>query len=250
MIESLKNKLRTIQEELTEKLIETNIKKDVTILGVTGSYVGSKIPNGTKLGYSQSLPNDLDTSEVTTFNAFFREGSFSTMPQIDTSNGTTMEKMFYYCRDIVTVPTLNTGKVTKMRDMFNACNALVSFSFTDTSKVTDMNGMFRQCYALVSCPQFDCSLVEDMNAMFANCTALETILITSAPNNKDFRNAFYNCPALTNDGLNNILALLASATNYTQTKTLSSTGLTAAQIATCETLSNWTTAQNAGWSAS
>ena len=58
-----------------------------------------------------------------------------------------------------------------------------------------------------------------------------------------------NCPNLSDETLNNILQMCINATNYTQTKSLSHLGLTAAQRSKCMTLSNYTAFTNAGWTA-
>lgn len=58
---------------------------------------------------------------------------------------------------------------------------------------------------------------------------------------------FKNCTSLSNDSLNNILAMLTNATAYTGTKTLKYIGLSETQATTCTTLSNWTACETAGW---
>ena len=58
---------------------------------------------------------------------------------------------------------------------------------------------------------------------------------------------FDNCTSLTDDSLNNILAMLTNATAYTRTKTLKYIGLSKTQATTCTTLSNWAACEAAGW---
>ena len=58
---------------------------------------------------------------------------------------------------------------------------------------------------------------------------------------------FYNCPSLSNESLNNILAMCTNATSYSDTKTLKIMQLTQQQAQICTTLSNYQAFVNAGW---
>ena len=58
---------------------------------------------------------------------------------------------------------------------------------------------------------------------------------------------FKDCPNLSDESLNNILAMCKNATSYTNTKTLAYIGLTSAQATKCTTLSNYSTFTAAGW---
>ena len=80
--------------------------------------------------------------------------------------------MFNYCRSLVSIPQLDTSNVTSMNSMFNNCYSLVSIPQLDTSNVTDMSYMFGNCYALVSIPQLDTQKVTDMSNMFPYCYSL------------------------------------------------------------------------------
>ena len=58
---------------------------------------------------------------------------------------------------------------------------------------------------------------------------------------------FYYSRNLSDESLNNILAMCANATSYTGTKTLAYIGLTSAQANKCKTLSNYSAFTSAGW---
>jgi hypothetical protein len=60
---------------------------------------------------------------------------------------------------------------------------------------------------------------------------------------------FANCQTLSDESLNNILAMCINASTYTGTKTLSQLGLSATQKTKCKSLSNWDSFVAAGWSA-
>ena len=93
-----------------------------------------------------------------------------------------------------------------------------------------------------------------MQNMFQGCTALENVPVYDTSKAYDssilmaFRYAFKDCPNLTDISLNNIMEMCINATRYTGTKTLSHLGLTSEQATRCESLSNYTSFVNAGWS--
>ena len=60
-------------------------------------------------------------------------------------------------------------------------------------------------------------------------------------------NMFKYCPNLSNESLNNILAMCTNAIKITSNKTLKYIGLTNEQAATCQGLSNYNTFISAGW---
>ena len=61
------------------------------------------------------------------------------------------------------------------------------------------------------------------------------------------QNTFNYCPNLSDESLNNILAMCTNATSYTRTKTLKYISLTSEQATKCTTLSNYSAFTAAGW---
>jgi|GEM_PF-6261002 len=105
---------------------------------------------------------------------------------LDTSNVTSMSRMFYFCKGLYTldVSKFDTSQVTKMFGMFAECSYLhtLDVSKFDTSQVTTMNGMFYNCNHLQSLnlSGFDTSNVTDMRNMFYKCYNLNSV--TFGPN--------------------------------------------------------------------
>jgi surface protein len=91
-----------------------------------------------------------------------------------------MSNMFGDCASLVSIPQLDTSNVTSMMRMFYNCTSLVSIPQLDTSNVTDMGNMFGGCYALVSIPQLNTSNVTNMSSMFNNCHSLTNINLKNA----------------------------------------------------------------------
>ena len=101
--------------------------------------------------------------------------------RIDTSNVTTMYKMFNNCLQLTSLDlsSFNTTKVTNMSFMFSYCASLTSVDLSnfDTSNVINMSGMFDNCQQLSSLDvsSFDTGNVTTMNRMFSGCYALKTL---------------------------------------------------------------------------
>lgn len=79
------------------------------------------------------------------------------------------------------------------------------------------------------------------------CTSLVNLPLLASSKVTDFYYAFYKCTSLSDESLNNILAMCANTTNHASTKTLSYIGLTSDQAAKCTTLSNYEAFTAAGW---
>lgn len=192
-------------------LTANKLKKGTTILGVTGTYEGSKIvlPDGTRFGGSTAT-------------------SFTFLENMNLNSLTSFANFFNNCTRITSSPNLSHANyITSTQGMFNGCANLKTVNSINTSRVTAMESMFSFCSSLEDVPILNtslCSGAYSLSSMFQGCTAL------------------------TNESLNNILAMCISATSYTGTKTLATLGLTSTQATTCQSLSNWNAFVNAGWS--
>lgn len=192
-------------------LTPTKLRKGYTILGVTGTYEGTKIvlPDGVRFG--GSIATD-----------------FSFLENMNLNSLTSFTNFFNNCTRITSSPNLSHANyITSTQGMFNGCANLKTVNSINTSRVTAMGSMFSFCSSLEDVPILNASLCSgaySLSAMFQGCTAL------------------------TNESLNNILAMCISATNFTGAKTLATLGLTSTQATTCQSLSNWNDFVNAGWS--
>ena len=227
-----------VTANIDNNIVANNIKKGVSILGVTGTLEAALqiAPTNTftdatakqfydiQAAYDEMQPKALtDTDKTLDKNLYCIPTKSDGTPLLDTSNVTNIIGIFRHFHNLKTIPKLNTSNVTKMTGMFEDCPNLISIPQLDTSKVTDMFYMFWGCSNLINIPQLDTSKVTDMTSMF------------------------YNCISLSNDSLNNILAMLANATTFSGTKTLQYLQLTKEQATKCKTLSNWAACEAAGW---
>lgn len=306
----LVEKIDKILNEKKIKIRPENIKKDVNILGIIGTYEGQKpsgtinivqngtvdvsnyasadvnVPtpspnlqnksieiteNGTQTITADSGYDGLDEVEITTnisgggdaseyFNATIGSGSGSgnnTIPGFALAlkkvppglvAGSSAAYMFNRCSSLEEVTNLDTSNTTNMNYMFRNCGKLNKIENFDTKKVNDFTYMFYSCSNLVSVPLFDMSASNIvLNFMFQYCSKLENVPQFNTSNVKNMMNTFQGCAKLSDESLNNILAMCINATNYSNTKTLAYIGLTSAQADTCQSLSNWDDFVAEGW---
>ena len=205
-----------------------NIKKDVTILGVTGTLesgedlenviseqeniianlqniVNTKagttftVPAGMKFAQS-TLTNipELNTSNVTNMSSMFAQcDNLTSIPNFNTNNVTNMSNMFAYCTNLANIPDFNTSNVTNMTSMFDYCTNLTTVPQLDTSNVTNVHRMFEQCSNLASIPNFNTSKVTEMIYMFRGCSNLTNIPNFNTSNVRDMSFMLMWCSNLT-----------------------------------------------------
>ena len=177
--------VNAVTNEIDENIKSENIKNGVDILGVTGNYVGSKYAprfisfynySGTELDYEIA---NLDTSNITSMNSMFYQCSKLTtldLSSFNTSNVTNMISMFNACNKLTTLDVSNfdTSKITNMTYMFYGCQMLTTLDLSsfNTSKVTSMNSMFYGCGKLSIIPKLNASKVANISFIFDSCKSL------------------------------------------------------------------------------
>ena len=189
----------------------------------------------------------LDTSKVTNMNSTFNGTALETIPLLNTSKVTNMAGMFQNCNLLKEIPLFDTANVRNMQNTFWGCNNLSTIPLLNTSKVTNMMGMFRSS-GIKEIPLLDTSKVIDMRDMIRDCylTTIPEFNTTSLINMELFA---YHAPHLSDESLNNILAMCTKATKITNSsyKKLSYIGLSSTQATRCQTLSNYDAFIAAGW---
>lgn len=197
-------------------LTPDKIKKDETILGVTGTYEGeggddvsnyiNLNPTGTSLRFTSLITKvpEIDTSSITNMsNAFSGYSGLKEISLLNTSNVTNMYRMFYQCNNLTIIPEINTSKVTNMESTFDGCSNLTTIPQIDTSKVTNMESMFDNCSKLTTIPQIDTSKTKTTERMFFSCRKLTTIPQLDMSNNITMRLMFNYCESLVSISLIN-----------------------------------------------
>ena len=234
----LENNLTQILNEKSTKIIPENIKKDVTIFNVTGTLESSENLQeqlDAQDTIIEELQTELENKARSKYQLYF-----------DMSLETPNTEM---CRFITEVApdSINLGERTSTKSMFAYWSNLSTVPLFDTSKVIDMTYMFRSCRSIKTIPLFNTSNVESMYGMFTSCECFETMPQLDTSSVTNMQNMFQNCTSLSDESLNNILAMCKNATSYTSTKTLKYLGLNSTQATKCTTLSNYSAFTSAGW---
>ena len=206
----------------------TSVSVAANIVPDLSQYFGTEITSGSSsrsgaIQMIKSFPGTITINGTSLAYAFYSWSGLTSVPLFDTSNVTKMNSMFSNCFSLTSVPLFNTGNVTDMSTMFNWCSALTNVPLFNTEKVTRMDYMFSSCSSLVSVPAFNTTKMTEMY------------------------NAFSDCSRLSDESLNNILAMCANSSMPAGNKTLQYIGLSSTQATTCTGLSNWAAAQTAGW---
>lgn len=150
--------------------------------------------------------------------------------------------------DVLFVPLVDVSNRTSFSYFASNCYRLIDVALLDTSNATNLGNMFSGCYALESVPQFNTSKATTMGGMFQNCYNLKNVPQFNTSNVTFFGNMFISCTKLSDESLNNILAMCINATSYTGTKTLAILGITNRTLKNkVPTLSNYQAFLDAGW---
>ena len=187
-------------------------------------YISSKQDGSVMLWYTDKDNNSLYEISIGSENgsveantngsgmfAYLDNVSFLDLSGLDTSNMTSMSRMFYKSTSLknIDVSGFDTSKVVNMDYMFNGCNNLESLNLSNfnTSNVTSMYGMFYGCSNLVDIDlsSFNTSKVTNMGSLFNGCSNLTSINITNfdTSNVTEMSGMFRYCSSLTNLDLSN-----------------------------------------------
>ena len=232
----LNTKIKDILAEKTLKIKSENIKKDVTIFDVTGTYEGS----------SSGENVEMNTTFTSTKNTVIK--NITKIDSLDFSNLTSALAMFDGFVSLSEIGSMNTSTITSMRNMFLNCESLETLPSFNTDNVTDMYQMFSGCKILVTIPQLNTSNCQAFGFMFSGCKKLKNIPTLSLAKATNIFYMFASCTDLTNTDLNTIMGMCLNINpSYSGNKTLKEIGLSSAQATTCQSLSNWNALSAAGW---
>lgn len=144
----------------------------------------------------------------------------------------------------------NNAKIIPRQGNYNGIAAHIEYvdDNYDVSQVTNLAYLFSQCFRLKKAPTMNTSHITNATGIFSTCESLITVPVynfQSVTGTNNF-NMFNYTPMLSNESLNNILAMCITMTGVTN-KNLKYIGLSAEQINICKNLSNWDNFVAAGW---
>ena len=210
-------------------LIAANIKKDVEIFGVTGTYTsdadatasdisrnktayanGQKITgtlpdqfSGDTIIGSQCVYEDGYVRNVVPWDSIYRGGAKVGIADniVATAIGLTAEKIVSgnTILGIEGSSDFNAKMLTSITDTTaDLSKYIVSIPTLDTSNIRNMNSTFYGCSALVEVPLLNTSNVTTMNSTFYGCSSLTSIPLFVTTNVTSMSNIFKNCTSLVN----------------------------------------------------
>lgn len=140
------------------------------------------------------------------------------------------------------------NSTTDLESRFEDDRTIKYMPLVDTSNATNMSSMFYSCTNLVNVPLLNTeNVVSSMNGMFYGCTSLVSVAQLNTSKTTGMRSMFTGCTKLSNETLNNILAMCINAKDITTDKNLRDIGLSSYQASVCQTLNNWSAFEAAGW---
>lgn len=227
-----------------------NIKEGKTYLGITGT-----------------MPNNNANLEITEESLDFSTDRSLPQLTLTTIDFTGMDlskiKHWHYAfwnykklKEVKGIDFVNPN--TSAYWMFCGCDSLEIFpEMKNTQNVVDFARAFQECKKLKTIEYFDTSNANDLSYMCIGCSELVNFPALNASKTRigGLSDMFSNCPNLSDESLNNILAMCISANathanaaygNKSLTQYLK---LTSTQANKCKSLSNWSAFIAAGWTA-
>ena len=178
------------------------------------------------------------------------------IPPFNMDSATRIDGLFSTCRSLESVPPLNFSNVTSLNSLFQRCNSLKQEDFPDfgdTSRITNMASLFTECFGLITAPEMNTQNVTHVHFMFSGCTNLVNVPVynfakVGRNNSTGFQGFIEGCPSLSDESLNNIMGSMATATSLaSQYKTMKFAGFSQEQVTKCQSMSNYQTLIDAGW---
>lgn len=163
---------------------------------------------------------DLTKKNNETFAAYIKR-----IPQIDTSDYTSLDNMFNGYKSLVSLPNLNTNKATSLRYAFYSCINLQTNININTNLVSDFSRTFYNCKEIEEINLNGTSNANNFNRTFSLCSKLKTVHGLIGDKLQDMDYCFSQCLSLENfSGILNLgqaYSTSSSANYYAYTLDLS-----------------------------
>ena len=209
--------IRAVDSDCDPNIQPENIKKNMSILGVTGTYEGDtseyfgSLAGGTSINECGqwvrsilALPNTLPISGTSTAN-LFRQFPGAKTPTIDTSSITNFSNMYRDCVNIININTLDTSRAENIEYMFYNCTKLNSIPSINTSNIYNLSYTFYNCFNLNYNASGNYSGVNFDHAFYKCSNLTGDININPLTSWTSYYGAFDNCSKLNSITINGVM---------------------------------------------
>lgn len=187
--------VKQVTSDVDANIQPENIKQNMSILGVVGTYTGSQQDYFSTLNATgtTSVPGIIKSIISVPENVVITVGTYqfvkcinlASVPKLDYSNLTDCTWMFYDCSNLTDISNFrNLNKITNANAIFGNCSKITSADLTtwNGTNITNYVGLFTNCAKLVN---VDLSGLVSPNGantqtMFSRCTSLKSIIGNNA----------------------------------------------------------------------
>ena len=202
-------KILGVTAEIDKNIKSENIKAGVSILDVEGGYEGidtsdaTATPNDILIGktayadnkkiegamqkydgaYSGEVGNRPENAIINTSyqpTTYVSGGDNSTLnqlltkvPNIDTSNFTQLNYMYYRCNNLIEIPEVNAQKAQYFASVYENCKNVKKLSIKNTSNIISFSRAFRDCLLLEEISVLDGTKANNIENTFYRCDSLK-----------------------------------------------------------------------------
>lgn len=183
--------VNAVTASIDSNIKNENIKKDISILGVTGTLepaleiaptntftdTTAKQFHDIQAAYDAMSPRVLtDTDKTIDKNIYVIPTKSDGTPLLDTSQLTNANDLFYYCTNLLSIPMLNFMNVTAMGGTFQGCeNVKYIGDIYSNSEQIGMSYCFCTCKSLLKIPNLNIGKIQGATCMFTGCKMIEDI---------------------------------------------------------------------------
>lgn len=177
---SIRNAKAILSDNLNQKGIEVSVDDSLTYLSENVANIqgggGSSEIDFSQIGYIDELPTGLDSEEIAKYNQVSKDFAYSKQKFDEWySSNTSALELYANDAELVYCPNIDTSNVTTVQRMFYSCTKMIYMPSLNFSNVTNMNNTFDRTSGIEVIPPLDTSNASSWNSTFAGCTNLKRI---------------------------------------------------------------------------